>query len=447
MLINEPPNSTSAEHSVISSLIKNNDNFDKIPFLVHEAFYSFQNQTIFRAIKAMLSHRRVVDIVTLLEFLDNKKRLEDAGGMQYIVDIVHNNPSTSNIEQHAKIVMDKYVLRQLLAKASEINDLIYSDTDIKDKVNAAQKLIMSISESYMTDEPVFVRDLVEGRIDVYEKRMNGEIRAIPTGLTDLDHKLGGGVENGDLVIVAARPSMGKTALAVQFAENIQKDDESCIVFTCEMPKEQIADRVISGAGRVNNYHIKTGKFNEDDWDKLAVAIGKIQNMNMMVDDTSYDFETIASKCRTIKRKYGLNCVVVDYIGLLDGVGDSREQKISYLSRSFKRLAKELQIPIFLLSQLNRNLETRTDKRPVMSDLRESGAIEQDADIILFIYRDEVYNKDSSDKGTAELIIAKHRSGETGRVRVSYIGENTRFEDFYGGQYFDESKPKNSFDDF
>lgn len=435
LILKQPPNNVDAEYAIIGALLSNNDLIDDVPSLKHEHFYTNANATIYRAISAMIAHNKEVDIVTLADFLDRKKKLDEVGGIGYITEIVVNNRGTKNFKRYAEIVIEKYKLRQLLALSNDIQSSVYDGENVSETIEQLSAKFIAISESSQTNEPKLISELLPERMDMYDKRFNGEIVPVSTGLVDLDAKLNGGLESGDLVIIAGRPSMGKTALGVQIGEAMQRDDKATAIFTCEMPNEQIVDRVVTGVGRINNHVIKTGKFENEDWDKLATAIGKISSMNIFIDDTSYSLNEIASKSRVLQRKHGLGCIVVDYIGLLDGDGDTREQKISAISRGFKRLAKELKIPIILLSQLNRKLEERSNKRPMMSDLRESGAIEQDADIIIFVYRDEVYNADSQDKGTAELIIAKHRGGATGSVRVGYVGQYTRFENYAGGQYF------------
>ena len=435
-----PPNNLDAEYSVLGGLLLNNDAFDQVHDLRSTEFYASANSEIYRAISELLSNRKHADIVTVSELLDSKDKLGFIGGFDFLATIVKSTPSSANIKAYAEIVKEKYILRQLLLAISNIEQDVYAHGDVSKKLQRAQNEIISITERTQSSEPQFVGDIMPQRIERFEAIFNGEVNQIKTGLVDLDEKLVGGLEGGQLVVIAARPAMGKSALAVQIAEAIQTNDKAGVIFSCEMPNGQIVDRIISAHARISSDKLRNGKFTQQDFDGLVASIPKLQAMNLLVDDKSSNVNSISSKSRSIKRKHGLGVIVIDYLQLLEGEGDIREQQISSISRALKKLAIELDIPIIALSQLNRSLEQRANKRPVMSDIRESGAIEQDADIILSIYRDEEYNPDSQDKGTAEIGILKNRSGSTGKVRLSFVGQFTQFENFAGSQTFENVTP-------
>lgn len=430
-----PPNNIEAEQSVIGGLLLDNKAFDQIADLKAIAFYQHDHAEIYKTIGEMLRDRKVVDIVTLCENLESKSMLTQIGGLAYIGALVQNTPTAANIKRYAEIVQEKYLLRSLISTASDIIADAYAFGDVNKKLDRAQADIMAITERTQSSEPQFVGDIAPERFERFDRVFMGEVKAISTGFQDLDFKLGGGLEGGQLIVVAARPAMGKSALAVQLAENIQHDNGAAVIFSCEMPNAQIVDRIISAHSKIPSDRLRNGKFTEDDFTGMVASIPKLKELNLLVDDRSFTINQISAKSRTIKRKHGLSVIVVDYLQLLEGSGDIREQQIASISRGLKQLAIELNVPIIALSQLNRKLEERADKRPKMSDIRESGAIEQDADLILGIYRDEEYNPDSTDRGTAELLILKNRSGSTGRVRLTFMGEFTRFADFSGSQEF------------
>ncbi len=439
-----------AEQSVLGSIIQDNSSFDLIHSLQASAFYDGVNADIFRAITSMMAEQKPIDVLTIAEFLDSKGKLSSVGGLSYIGSLAQSIGTSANIKRYAEMVQEKATLRNLMAAINSIQQDINNPGDIAVKLERAQSAIMAITETTQTSDPQFVGDILPGRFERYDALMQGEIKTIGTGLIDLDGKIGGGLESGALIIIAARPAMGKSALAVQIAEHISNSNGAAIIFTCEMPNAQIVDRLVSSHSRISSDKLRSGKFTDDDLTRLTVGSQKVKALNVLVDDKAFTINSIASKARTVKRKYGLNIIVVDYIQLLDGMGDNREQQVASISRGLKKLAIELDVPVIALSQLNRGLEQRSNKRPVMSDMRESGAIEQDADLILALYQDEKYNPDSLDKGTAELEILKNRSGATGRIRMTFIGEITRFGD-YSGEHFtakvEESKSwKRGFND-
>lgn len=432
--------STEAEQSILGSILHDNNSFDSIHSLSASAFYDGGNAEIYRSITALIADQKPVDIVTLAEALEAKGKLKEVGGLMYLGDLAQCVGTSANIKRYAEIVQSKATLRNLMAAVNDIQQDLNNPGDVALKLERAQSAIMAITETTQTSEPQFVGDILPSRIERYDALMTGDIKTIGTGFADLDRKLGGGIENGWLVIIAARPAMGKSALAVQIAEHIQNKDAAAIIFSCEMPNAQIVDRLVSSMAKISSDKLRSGKFNDEDLDRLMVGSQRVKALNILVDDKAYTINSIAAKARTCKRKHGLSLIVVDYIQLLEGVGDIREQQVASISRGLKKLAVELDVPVIALSQLNRDLEKRGDRRPMMSDMRESGAIEQDADLILSVYQDEKYNSDSIDKGTAEIGILKARSGSTGKLRLTFVGEYTQFGDFAGEHFSQQVTP-------
>lgn len=433
-----------AEQSVIGSIIQDNSSFDSIHNLQASAFYDGINADIFRAISTMMSDQKPIDVLTLAEFLDAQGKLSSVGGLAYIGSLAQSIGTSANIKRYAEMVQEKATLRNLLAAVNSIQQDINNPGDVAVKLERAQSAIMAITETTQTSDPQFVGDILPARFERYDALMQGDIKLIGTGLNDLDARIGGGFESGWLVIIAARPAMGKSALAVQIAEHISSKEGAAVIFSCEMPNAQIVDRLVSSHAKISSDKLRSGKFTDDDLNRLMVGSQSVKALNVLVDDKAYTINSIASKARTIKRKYGLSVIVIDYIQLLEGVGDIREQQVASISRGLKKLAIELDVPVIALSQLNRKLEERHNKRPVMSDLRESGAIEQDADVILTIYQDEKYNPDSMDKGTAEIEILKNRSGATGKIRTTFMGEITRFGDYSGEHFRPQEQEKKTY---
>lgn len=437
-----PPHSIEAEQAILGVLmLEANDAFDKVSDTVTEGdFYQLNHRLIFRAVSALAMESSRPDVVTVTGWLDTRGDLEDAGGVNYVGALSEVAPSAGNVKEYAEIVRERSVLRQLIAVANEIADSAY-DADgrsAKDLLDAAETKVFAIADQSAKSGGGFhdIKSVLSSAVErinfLFES--DAAITGLSTGFTELDEKTSG-LQNSDLVIVAGRPSMGKTTFAMNIAENAAMEaDAPVAIFSMEMPAEQLGMRMISSLGRVELQKLRTGKLAEQDWPRITSAITLLnQKRNVYIDDTPALTPTeLRARSRRLAREHGLSLIVIDYLQLMQ-VADSRENRateISEISRSLKALAKELQVPIIALSQLNRSLEQRPDKRPVMSDLRESGAIEQDADVIMFIYRDEVYNpEDEASKGRAEILIRKQRNGPIGAVNLTFLGRYTRFENF------------------
>jgi replicative DNA helicase len=427
-----------AEQSVIGGLMIQSDAFDQVHWLMPNMFYDVTHQNIYGALSDMIQNNKPVDIVTVAEHLESINKLQAIGGLSYLGSLLQNTPGAANIKRYAEIVQEKHINRMLIEAVDEIKSDLLASGDIYKKLNRAQQKIMAISERSDGNEPMFIADILPERMNRIDDAFNGKIKFIQTGLLDLDRQLGGGIEQGSLVVVAASASMGKTALAVQLAEAIQDQDGVSLIFSIEMVNGTIVDRLISAKARISSTKIRTGQLHDEDFDRLIQSIEPMRALNIMIDDKTTTINSMRSKARTVKRKHGLNCIVIDYIGLMvseyddKARQDTREQQISSITRGLKGLAKELKIPVIALSQLNRKVADRNNKRPVMSDLRDSGAIEQDADVIMFIYRDEYYDTDSIYKGVAEINVAKNRNGGTGMVMAGFDNEHTIFNNYAGG---------------
>lgn len=439
-----PPHSVEAEQSVLGGLLLENEALDKIAdILASGDFYRHDHKLIFEHIAKLIEHNRPADIVTVAESLDNAAELSAVGGLAYLGALAQNTPSAANIRRYAEIVRERAIMRKLVEVGSGIAESAYNPQgrDAQQLLDEAESRIFKIAEGGKRSSEGFL-DIkvllpqVADRIDqLFQRDNQSEVTGIPTGYTDLD-SMTSGLQPGDLVIVAGRPSMGKTAFSLNIAENVALDTGLPVaVFSMEMGATQLATRMIGSVGRLDQHRMRTGRLEDEDWVRLTTALGRLNEAPIFIDEgaglSSFD---VRARARRLHRQTGkLGLIVIDYIQLMSGAAgrqsENRATEISEISRSLKSLAKELDVPVVALSQLNRSLEQRPDKRPVMSDLRESGAIEQDADLILFIYRDQVYNPDSPDKGTAEIIVAKQRNGPIGRVRLTFIGEHTRFENF------------------
>ncbi len=443
-----PPHSIQAEQSVLGGLMIDNQTWDKVADKVSEVdFYRKEHRLIFTTIAKLAEKQQPFDVITLSEMLDNTEDLKDAGGITYLGVLVKDTPSAANIVAYADIVRDKSVLRQLVHIGTDISDSAFNTEgrETAELLEIAEREVFKIAEQRQRGRSGFnpIKSLLADAVDKIETlfEMEGDITGASTGFNDLDQKTSG-LQPADLIIVAGRPSMGKTTIAMNMAENIAiKGDKPVAVFSMEMPGEALAMRMMSSLGRIDQHKVRTGKLDDDEWPRLTSAINMLADTKLFIDDTPALTPTeVRSRARRLAREHGqLGLIVLDYLQLMQSPssGDNRVQQISDISRSLKALAKELNVPVIALSQLNRNLEQRPNKRPVMSDLRESGAIEQDADLIVFVYRDEVYNEDSPDKGIAEIIIGKQRNGPLGTVRLTFLGQYTRFENFAGASYDEE----------
>ncbi|WJW74787.1 replicative DNA helicase [Thiohalobacter sp. IOR34] len=443
-----PPHSIPAEQAVLGGLMLDNEAWDQIADRVaEEDFYRRDHRLIFRAIRRLAEEGRPFDVVTLSETLDNEHRLDDAGGLAYLGELAHNTPSAANIAAYADIVREHSVLRQLVRVGTDIANAAYMPAGRKpgELLDYAEQQVFRIAEQGKQGKQGFtpIKELLTRTVDRIDHlfQLDNPITGIPTGFNDFD-EMTAGLQPSDLVIVAGRPSMGKTTFAMNIAEHAAiKNKTVTAVFSMEMPGEQLAMRLMSSLGRIDQHKVRTGKLDDDDWPRLTSAVSILAEAPLFIDDTPALTPTeLRARARRLKREHDLGLIIIDYLQLMQapGAGDNRTAEISEISRGLKALAKELHVPVVALSQLNRSLEQRPNKRPVMSDLRESGAIEQDADMIVFIYRDEVYNEDSPDKGTAEIIIGKQRNGPIGMRRLTFLGQYTRFENFVSDGYSDEA---------
>ncbi|AUM01005.1 replicative DNA helicase [Rhodocyclaceae bacterium] len=440
-----PPHSLEAEQSLIGGILLDNTAWERVADLVNEAdFYRDDHRRIYRHIAKLIDLGKPADVVTVFESLEKSGEAEQAGGIAYLAEIANSTPSAANIRRYAEIVRERSILRKLVAVGDEIaaSALAPSGKDAKVLLDEAEAKVFEIAEAGARHSSGFVpiqpllKQVVDRVQELYDRDNPSDVTGVPTGLVDLD-AITSGLQPSDMIVVAGRPAMGKTTFALNIAEHIAVECRLPVaIFSMEMPGTQLATRFISSIGRIDQSKIRSGRLSDEDWQRLTAAMGKLYDAPIYIDETpGLNPIDLRARCRRLARQCGkLGLIVIDYLQLMSSTreSDNRAAELSDISRSVKSLAKELHVPIIALSQLNRSLEQRPNKRPVMSDLRESGAIEQDADIIMFIYRDEVYNPDSPDKGTAELIIGKHRNGPTGMVRMTFIGESTRFENYAGG---------------
>lgn len=437
--IKEPPHSTEAEYSVLGGLLLDNEKiYDILDLISDKDFYHLANKIIFRAIKAIHAKDQPVDFTTLIDFLNANNMTEKCGGVSYLIDITTNTPSAANIKAYTEIVRERSILRQLIGTCGQIIDDAHNKPKNSNEIlTQAERKIFEIADQTARNKKGFQRGddalaVALERID-YLYQHGGEISGIPTGFFDFD-KMTAGLQRSDLIIVAGRPAMGKTTFAMNIAEHIAlKNKLPVAVFSMEMSSEQLMMRIISSQARVNLQNIRTGKIQENEWAALTRVTQNIAGTPLYIDESGgLNPSELQARARRLSREAGqLGLIVVDYIQLMQdqSVKENRVVEVSAISRALKLLAKDLNVPIIALSQLNRNLELRPDKRPRMADLRESGSIEQDADIVIFIYRDEIYNPDSPDKGIAEIIISKQRNGPTGTTKLSFLGQFTKFENF------------------
>lgn len=434
-----PPHSTEAEQSVLGGLLLDNTAWDRIADMINDDdFYRFDHRIIWQHITRLIGLARPADVVTVYESLTTAGKAEEVGGLAYLNALAHNTPSAANIRRYAEIVRERSMLRKLVTVADDITSAAFNPQgkEARQILDEAEASVFRIAQEgargnqgFQEVQPLLAQ-VVERIDELYHREGDSEITGVPTGFVDLD-RMTSGFQPGDLIIVAGRPSMGKTSLAMNIGEHVAIEQGLPVaVFSMEMGAVQLAMRMVGSVGMLDQHRMRTGKLTEDDWPRLTHAVQKVQEAQIYIDESpGLTAMEVRARARRLSRQCGqLGLIIIDYLQLMSGNSGSenRATEISEISRALKGLARELNCPLVALSQLNRSLEQRPNKRPIMSDLRESGAIEQDADVILFIYRDEVYNPDSPDKGTAELIIGKQRNGPIGTVRVAFQGSSTRF---------------------
>ncbi len=434
-----PPHSVEAEQSLLGGLLLDNMAWERIGDVVSDAdFYRDDHRRIFRRIRELIDQAKPADVVTVFEAIEKNNEVEQAGGLAYLGELANNTPSAANIRRYAEIVHERAVLRRLVTVGDEIaaSALNPSGLDVKQLLDQAEAKVFEIAESGARTSQGFVAiqpllgQVVDRIQELYEADNPSDITGVPSGFIDLD-RMTSGLQPGDMIVVAGRPSMGKTAFAMNIAEHVGVEMGLPVaIFSLEMSGPQLSMRFLSSVGRLDAQRVRTGRLNDDEWDKMTVALGKLHTAPIYIDETgAINATDLRARARRLARQCGkLGLIVIDYLQLMTSAreNENRATEISEISRSIKSLAKELHVPVIALSQLSRKVEERNDKRPLMSDLRESGAIEQDADIILMMYREEYYNKETPDKGVAEVIIGKHRNGPTGTVRLSFLGEYTKF---------------------
>ncbi len=445
-----PPNSVEAEQALIGGLMLNAQAWDKVADVVlPDDFYRKDHRLIYSAIGKLIESGSPCDVVTLSEHLDGRGELEQIGGLEYLATLANETAGAANARAYAKIIRERSTLRALINAGNEISGNAFA-TDgrtASEVLDEAERMVFEIAEKGSRGRKGF-RSLKQilpeavDRIDLLHQS-DGSITGVSSGYHEFD-KMTAGLQAGDLVIIAGRPSMGKTTLALNIAENAAIGSKvPTAVFSMEMPAQQLAFRMISSLGRVDQTHLRTGNFPDEDWSRINTAVQLMSDAPIYIDDTpSLSPTEIRARARRLHREHGLGLIVIDYLQLMqvEGSKENRATEISEISRGLKALAKELEVPVIALSQLNRSVEQRTDKRPVMSDLRESGAIEQDADLIIFIYREEVYNQDTPRKGIADIVIAKQRNGPIGDFPLTFVGRYTKFENWVPDAYAEEAYP-------
>jgi replicative DNA helicase len=443
-----PPHNIQAEQSLLGGLMLDNNAWDRIADQVKDQdFYRKEHRLIFHAVSLLAEQSQPFDVVTLAENLERREELDEAGGLMYLGTIAKDTPSAANIMAYAKIVRETAVMRRLISVGTDIADSAFrpEGRNSAELLDEAERKVFEIADQMARGGGGFqpIKTLLGMAVDRIETLYGREepITGLATGFTDFD-MMTSGLQNADLIVVAGRPSMGKTTFAMNMAEHVAiKGRRPVAVFSMEMPGDSLAMRMMSSLGRIDQHRVRTGKLVDEEWPRLTSAVSILSEAPLFIDDTAALSPTeVRARARRLKRDQGdLGLIVVDYLQLMQapGTAENRATEISTISRSLKALAKELRVPVIALSQLNRSLEQRPNKRPVMSDLRESGAIEQDADLIVFIYRDEVYNEDSPDKGKAEIIIGKQRNGPIGKLFLTFLGKFTKFENFADDLYGDE----------
>ncbi|MEA9445478.1 replicative DNA helicase [Candidatus Fukatsuia symbiotica] len=444
-----PPYSLEAEQCVLGGLMLDNERWDHVSeHVTSNDFFSRPHRHIFTEMQRLLEMGKPIDLITLFTSLEQKGDLEAVGGFAYLAELSKNTPSVANISAYADIVRERAIVREMISVANEIADAGYDPQgrSSEDLLDFAESRVFKIAENHVNknEGPKSIDRILEdtiARIEELHRRPNDDVTGVTTGYQDLDKKTAG-LQKSDLIIIAARPSMGKTTFAMNLCENAAlTQDKPVLIFSLEMPADQIMMRMLSSLSRVDQTRIRTGQLNDEDWARISSTMGiLLEKRNMYIDDSSGLTPTeVRSRARRVFREHGgLSLIMIDYLQLMrvPALIDNRTLEIAEISRSLKALAKELQVPVVALSQLNRGLEQRSDKRPINSDLRESGSIEQDADLIMFIYRDEVYHENSEMKGIAEIILGKHRNGPIGSVRLTFNGRWSRFDNYAAPQYQD-----------
>lgn len=430
-----PPHSVESEQSILGSILLDKDAIITVSEIISpNDFYKEAHKIIYECMLKLSNKNEPIDLITLTEELKKQGYLDDVGGISYITSLSTIVPTTSNVKYYADIVNEKSVLRQLIKASNDIINLGYENSiKVEEVLEKAEKRIFDISQEKASDDFKSINEVLVDAYDMIEKLYNNksDVTGITTGFKDLNKKING-LQRTDLILIAARPAMGKTAFSLNLVQNAAlKGDASVAVFSLEMSKDQLVQRMVASQSHVELKKIKTGTLDENDWPRIIDAMAVLSNMNIYIDDTpGIKISELRSKCRKLKIEKGLDLILIDYLQLMEGEGnnESRQQEIAKISRSLKIIAKELNCPVVALSQLSRAPEQRADHRPMLSDLRESGSIEQDADIVMFLYRDEYYHPDSERKNIGEVIIAKNRHGETGSVELVWLGEVQKFAD-------------------
>jgi replicative DNA helicase len=429
-----PPQNIEAEQAVLGAIFLEPSSLTAASeILIPEDFYRAAHQKIFNVMLKLSDQGKAVDLITVTEELAAAKLLEDTGGISYLNDLAGSVPTAANIEYYARIVEEKSLLRRLIRTATNIaTDGYTREDEVEALLGEAEKNIMEVAQRKNAGAFHHIKDVLVRTYDNIELMNNrvGDITGIPTGFTELD-QMTAGFQRNDLIIVGARPSVGKTAFALNIAQNVAvKAGENVAIFSLEMGAEQLVMRMLCAEGNIDAQRLRTGSLTDEDWGKLTMAMGSLANAGIYIDDTpGVRINDIRSKCRRLKQEHGLGMIMIDYLQLILGSGrpgENRQQEVSEISRALKQLARELKVPVIALSQLSRGVEQRQDKRPMMSDIRESGSIEQDADIVAFLYRDDYYDKESENKNIIEIIIAKQRNGPTGTVSLAFVKEYNKF---------------------
>ena len=438
MLDRMPPQNIEAEQSVLGAVLIEQSSIAKISDLLNpEDFYREAHRLIYRAVLGLFERSEAIDFITVVDILRRENTLEQAGGIAYITSLANGVPTAANITFHAKIVQEKSLLRRLIAAATDIASMGYAESEEVDRVlDSAEQKILEVATRKASQDFQPIKEIIFSTLDKIDEmhKAKGGITGISTGFANLD-KLTGGFQRSDLILIAARPSMGKTAFVLNVAQHMAtRDRKSVVIFSLEMPKEQLAMRMMCAEGLIDSQRFRTGAMSNEEWSKLVDAADRLSGSPMYIDDTAnVTAIELRNKARRISKEFGLDCIIIDYLQLMDGGAhsriDNRQQQISDISRSLKGLARELRVPVIALSQLSRGPESRTNRRPMLSDLRESGSLEQDADLVAFLYRDDYYNPESEKKNITELLIAKNRNGPTETVELYFHKNFTRFTDY------------------